>query len=88
MQWHSVMVEVAGGGIATQANGTPADPAILLIGGATRSRDWWADDFCSELAADPLFPPAHGQALAAAMDAPLLMLDGVGHQTPRSSRSL
>nr|WP_240188889.1 alpha/beta hydrolase [Nakamurella flavida] len=32
--------------------------------------------------ADPLFPLAHGEALARALDAPLLVLDGVGHQAP------
>lgn len=32
--------------------------------------------------ADPLFPLAHGEALAEALDAPLLVLDGVGHQAP------
>lgn len=32
--------------------------------------------------ADPLFPPEHGRALAAAIDAPLLILDDVGHQAP------
>ncbi|WP_218221572.1 alpha/beta fold hydrolase [Nesterenkonia sp. Act20] len=34
-------------------------------------------------AADPLFPPAHGRALAEAIPgARLIMLDGVGHQLP------
>lgn len=54
VQWQSVMVEVTGGAIAAQATGAPADPAILLIGGATWSRDWWADDFCSALADEGL----------------------------------
>jgi pimeloyl-ACP methyl ester carboxylesterase len=36
--------------------------------------------------ADPLFPPAHGEALAAAIPrAKLLLLDGVGHQAPPSA---
>ena len=35
---------------------------------------------------DPLFPPAHGDALAAAIPgAELLVLDGVGHELPRSA---
>ena len=35
---------------------------------------------------DPLFPPAHGDALAAAIPgAALLVLDGVGHELPRSA---
>lgn len=32
--------------------------------------------------ADPLFPPHHGRALASLLGAPLLTLDGVGHQIP------
>ncbi|WP_085476524.1 alpha/beta fold hydrolase [Rathayibacter oskolensis] len=31
---------------------------------------------------DPLFPPAHGEALAEALGASLMVLDGVGHQAP------
>ncbi|WP_205208086.1 MULTISPECIES: alpha/beta fold hydrolase [unclassified Arthrobacter] len=50
VQWQSVMVEVTGGVIAAQATGSPTDPVILLIGGATWSRDWWAEDFCGTLA--------------------------------------
>ena len=35
---------------------------------------------------DPMFPPAHGEALAAAIPgAQLLVLDGVGHELPRSA---
>src|SRR5688572_11456157 len=35
---------------------------------------------------DPLFPPAHGEALAAAIPgAELLVLDGLGHELPRSA---
>lgn len=30
--------------------GDPADPAILLIGGAAASMDWWEDEFCQRLA--------------------------------------
>ncbi|GAA2070336.1 alpha/beta hydrolase [Microbacterium hatanonis] len=32
--------------------------------------------------ADPLFPLAHGEALAEALDAPLIVLTDVGHQAP------
>ncbi|WP_135849687.1 alpha/beta fold hydrolase [Serinibacter arcticus] len=35
--------------------------------------------------ADPLFPPAHGRALAEALAAPLLVLAGVGHELPPAS---
>ncbi len=31
---------------------------------------------------DPLFPIEHGRALASALDAPLLELDGMGHELP------
>ena len=35
---------------------------------------------------DPMFPPAHGEALAAAIPgAELLVLDGLGHEFPRSA---
>lgn len=31
--------------------GEPTDPAVLLIGGAASSMDWWEDEFCRRLAA-------------------------------------
>ena len=36
--------------ICAEAIGDRDDPAILLIGGATWSMDWWEDDFCRRLA--------------------------------------
>jgi pimeloyl-ACP methyl ester carboxylesterase len=36
--------------LCVQGFGSPADPAILLIGGAQGSMDWWEDDFCTRLA--------------------------------------
>jgi pimeloyl-ACP methyl ester carboxylesterase len=38
--------------LCTQAFGDPADPPILLIGGAEASMDWWDEDFCERLAAN------------------------------------
>lgn len=48
-EWTDLDVEVRGGRLAAQGRGAVGDPAILLLGGATWSRDWWADDFCSRL---------------------------------------
>lgn len=48
------MVEVDGGVIAAQSAGRTKDPAILLISGATWSRDWWPDEFCAEFIAQGL----------------------------------
>jgi pimeloyl-ACP methyl ester carboxylesterase len=31
--------------------GDPADPTILLVGGAAMSMDWWDDDLCTRIAA-------------------------------------
>jgi pimeloyl-ACP methyl ester carboxylesterase len=36
--------------ICVEAIGDPAHPAILLIGGATWSMDWWEDELCLRLA--------------------------------------
>ncbi|QHC64786.1 alpha/beta fold hydrolase [Rathayibacter festucae] len=48
-EWTDLDVEVRGGRLAAQSRGAVAAPAILLLGGATWSRDWWADDFCDRL---------------------------------------
>lgn len=45
------MVRVNTVDLCTQAFGDPADPAILLIGGAEASMDWWEDGLCARLAA-------------------------------------
>lgn len=37
--------------LCTQTFGDPAAPALLLIGGAEASMDWWDDEFCAGLAA-------------------------------------
>jgi pimeloyl-ACP methyl ester carboxylesterase len=36
--------------IATEVFGSPKDPAMLLIGGAGASMDWWEPEFCRLLA--------------------------------------
>jgi pimeloyl-ACP methyl ester carboxylesterase len=45
------MVRVNAADLCVQAFGDPADQAILLIGGAAASMDWWEDGFCARLAA-------------------------------------
>jgi pimeloyl-ACP methyl ester carboxylesterase len=37
--------------LAVEGIGSPDDPALLLIGGAAASRDWWDDALCARLAA-------------------------------------
>ncbi|MFE3200445.1 alpha/beta fold hydrolase [Embleya sp. NPDC059237] len=44
------VVHAGGVDLAAQAFGDPAAPAVLLIGGAEASRDWWDDDFVARLA--------------------------------------
>ncbi|MGH3006417.1 MAG: alpha/beta fold hydrolase [Gaiellaceae bacterium] len=41
--------------LCVQTFGDLASPAILLIGGAASSMDWWEDEFCERLAAGPRF---------------------------------
>jgi pimeloyl-ACP methyl ester carboxylesterase/SAM-dependent methyltransferase len=45
------LVQVNGVRLCVETFGAPGDPAILLIGGAGSSMDWWEDQFCSRLAA-------------------------------------
>jgi pimeloyl-ACP methyl ester carboxylesterase len=45
------MVRANGVEICTEDFGSPSDPALLLIMGATASMVWWPDDFCHLLAA-------------------------------------
>lgn len=40
-----------GAALSTQTIGDWGNPALLLIGGATWSMDWWDDDFCRGIAA-------------------------------------
>lgn len=49
------MVAVNGVELCVQTFGDAGDPAILLIGGATQSMDWWDDDLCARLAAGPRY---------------------------------
>jgi pimeloyl-ACP methyl ester carboxylesterase len=39
--------------LCVQTFGKVGDPAILLIGGAETSMDWWEDEFCELIAAGP-----------------------------------
>ncbi|PZF85503.1 alpha/beta fold hydrolase [Jiangella anatolica] len=45
------MVPAGDAQLCAEAFGSPADPTILLIGGAAASMDYWEDEFCSRLAA-------------------------------------
>ncbi|MGH8773867.1 MAG: alpha/beta fold hydrolase [Jiangellaceae bacterium] len=49
------MIVANGIDICLETFGDPADPAILLIGGAANSMDWWEDEFCARLAAGPRY---------------------------------
>jgi pimeloyl-ACP methyl ester carboxylesterase len=48
-------VSANGVDLCVQTFGESVDPAILLIGGAECSMDWWEDEFCELLAAGPRF---------------------------------
>lgn len=47
--WVDATVAVRGGKVAAQILGDPDAPAVVLLGGATWSRDWWPDVFCAAL---------------------------------------
>jgi pimeloyl-ACP methyl ester carboxylesterase len=49
------MVEANGVELCVETFGDGSSPAILLIGGAASSMDWWRDEFCEQLAAGPRF---------------------------------
>lgn len=49
------VVDTDGVELCLETFGDPADPAILLIGGATMSMDWWEVGFCERLAAERRF---------------------------------
>ena len=49
------MIGVNGVELCVQTFGRPVDPAILLIGGAAASMDWWEEDFCRRLEAGGRF---------------------------------
>jgi pimeloyl-ACP methyl ester carboxylesterase len=47
------MVAANGVDLCVQTFGDPATPAILLIGGAASSMDWWPEELCERLARGP-----------------------------------
>ena len=49
------IVRANGVDLCVETFGDPTDPAILLVGGAAASMDWWEDEFCRRLAAGPRF---------------------------------
>ncbi|MCK6080064.1 alpha/beta fold hydrolase [Microbacterium sp. EYE_5] len=46
--WNDATVDVRGGVVAAQSLGAHG-PAVVLLGGATWSRDWWPEGFCRAL---------------------------------------
>jgi pimeloyl-ACP methyl ester carboxylesterase len=48
---HDEFIRVGQADLCVQTFGRRADPAVLLIGGASRSMDWWDVAFCERLAA-------------------------------------
>jgi pimeloyl-ACP methyl ester carboxylesterase len=49
------LVRANGVDLCVETFGDPASPAILLIGGAASSMDWWEDELCERLASGPRF---------------------------------
>src|SRR5687768_11365616 len=49
------IVRANGVELCIETFGDPAGPAILLIGGAASSMNWWEDEFCERLAAGHRF---------------------------------
>jgi pimeloyl-ACP methyl ester carboxylesterase len=45
------MVQVGDAELCVDTFGAPGDPAVLLMGGATSSMDWWEPEFCERIAA-------------------------------------
>jgi pimeloyl-ACP methyl ester carboxylesterase len=48
-------VQANGVDLCVETFGDPVDPAVLLIGGAAASMDWWDDEFCRLIASGPRF---------------------------------
>ena len=44
------MVKVGDAELCVDTYGEPGDPAVLLMGGATSSMDWWEPGFCERIA--------------------------------------
>lgn len=88
------MIPAGDAQLCAEAFGSPDDPAILLIGGAAASMDYWEDEFCERLAADGRYVVRYdlrdtGRSTAYAAGAPrytgddlvtdaLAVLDGYG----------
>src|SRR6187549_1354285 len=45
------LVPVGDAQLCVDTIGREGDPAVLLMGGATSSMDWWEPEFCTRLAA-------------------------------------
>jgi pimeloyl-ACP methyl ester carboxylesterase len=50
---HRRLVRANGVDLCVETFGDPSSPAVLLVGGAAMSMDWWEDGFCELLAAGP-----------------------------------
>ena len=84
--------------LCVEAIGDAHDPALLLIGGATWSMDWWEDDLCRRLAdrgrlvvrfdnrdtgRSTSYPPGSpGYTSADQVNDALAVLDGASARTP------
>jgi pimeloyl-ACP methyl ester carboxylesterase len=87
-------IDVGDARLCVDAIGEPADPAVLLISGATASMDWWPPELCKRLAAagrhvirydhrdtgeSTASPLGHPSYTGADLTAdPLRVLDGLG----------
>ena len=49
------MIQVGDAELCVETYGDQADPAVLLMGGATSSMDWWEPEFCERIAAADRF---------------------------------
>jgi pimeloyl-ACP methyl ester carboxylesterase len=49
------LVKANGVDLCVQTFGEPGDPAVLLVGGAESSMDWWEDEFCELIASGSRF---------------------------------
>jgi pimeloyl-ACP methyl ester carboxylesterase len=91
------LLDVDGIVLCAQAFGDPSDPAMLLIGGAEASMDWWDAEMCERLAAggrhvirydtrdtgrSTTFPPGNPSYSGEALIAdPIGLLDALGIST-------